>query len=179
MQRQKSLPLLSTLEVVSSCSLFYILWTVSNCKNKFNSSHRLWNAVVYLVIKKNSISTSASWMDRYLGQDEDFQFWKIHPLYTDKQCIPTYSSMPCCSNRSPAMNYFVHLKVMNLKKYISTTRRNVLPSQWWSLWSFHSKDEAQEVEMLPILWPLIKLVPKKMRLKSSIILYWSKLFNTV
>ena len=46
-------------------------------------------------------------MDRYLGQDEDIQFWKIHTLYTDKQCIPTYSSMPWCSNRSPTMNYFV------------------------------------------------------------------------
>ena len=26
-------------------------------------------------------------MDRYLGQDEGFQFWKIHSLYTDKQLM--------------------------------------------------------------------------------------------
>ena len=37
-------------------SLFYILWIASNCMNKFNSSHRLGNAVLYLVIKNLNFS---------------------------------------------------------------------------------------------------------------------------
>ena len=44
-------------------SLFYILWTVSNCKNKFNSSHWLGNAVVYLVVKKTQfLQALAEWI---------------------------------------------------------------------------------------------------------------------
>ena len=45
-------------------SLLYILWTVSNCKNKFNSSHRLGNAVVYLLGDKKPqfLQALAEWI---------------------------------------------------------------------------------------------------------------------
>ena len=94
-------------------------------------------------------------MGRYLGQDENFQFWKIHPLYTHKQCIPRI--LWChAALIDPRNELFckiheqLHLKVMSV---ITNVYFNNKKTQ---------KDEAQEVELLPILWPLIKSVPKKM-----------------
>ena len=60
--------------------LFYILWTVSNCKNKFNSSDRLGNAVVYLVIinldfyKRLLNGTLLNWDKMKISSSEKFTF---------------------------------------------------------------------------------------------------------
>ena len=45
--------------------------------------------------------------------------------------------------------------------HISTTTRSVLPSQWWSLESFHSKRWSTRNRAASILWPLMKSVPKR------------------
>ena len=89
-------------------SLFYILWTVSNCKNKFNSSHRLEKAVVYHGDKKPQfLQALAEWIVTWdkmkISSSEKFTL----SSQTSNAFLCIHSSMPCCSNRSSTMNYFV------------------------------------------------------------------------
>ena len=110
-------------------SLFYILWTVSNCKNKFNSSHRLEKAVVYHGDKKPQfLQALAEWIVTWdkmkISSSEKFTL----SSQTSNAFQRIHSSMPCCSNRSPTMNYFVK------------SSSNLI----WKLWIYQSIFQQQE-----------------------------------